>query len=57
MANVNSQLNALTKETSKDGVTQAVELPRRMLGKTKTDKSNPIAKNNVFDFVGSNGIF
>lgn len=57
MANVNSQLNALTKESSKDGPTQAVELPRRMLGKTKTDKSNPIAKNNVFDFVGSNGIF
>jgi hypothetical protein len=28
-----------------------------MLAKTKTDKSNPIAKNNVFDFVGSNGIF
>jgi len=56
-ANVNSQLNALTKESSNHAVTQAVELPRRMLAKTKTDKSNPIANNNVFDFVGSNGIF
>ena len=28
-----------------------------MLAKTKTDKTNPIAVNNVYDFVGSNGIF
>lgn len=28
-----------------------------MLAKTKTIKTNPIAVNNTFDTVGSNGIF
>ena len=53
---VSAQLGLKTN-SSKDHVTQAVELPRRMLAKTKTDKTNPIAVNNVYDFVGSNGIF
>jgi hypothetical protein len=53
---VTAQLG-LTTNHSKDNVTQVVELPRRMIAKTKTDKTNPIAVNNVYDFVGSNGIF
>ena len=53
---VSAQLGLKTN-SSKDNVTRDVELPRRMLAKTKTDKTNPIAINNVYDFVGSNGIF
>ena len=35
----------------------AVEMQRRLIAKTKTDKTNPIAVNNAYDSVGSNGIF
>ena len=34
-----------------------IEIPRKILGKTKTEKNNPLIKKNVFDTVGSNGIF
>lgn len=32
-------------------------MQRKLLQKNKTGKSNPIAANNHFDTVGSNGIF
>lgn len=53
---VSAQLGLKTNSSAQN-VTRDVELPRRMLAKTKTDKTNPIAVNNVYDFVGSNGIF
>lgn len=39
-----------------DGQNQ-IELQRRLLAKTKTDKSNPIANKHIYDTVGTNGIF
>lgn len=55
---VNSQIGDLTKNSSRaNDVSQAVMLPRRLLAKTKTDKTNSLATNNVYDFVGSNKIF
>jgi len=54
---VNSQLGDLTKHSSRADVSQAIQLPRRLLAKTKTDKTNSLAVNNVYDFVGSNKIF
>lgn len=35
----------------------AIEVQKNMLSKTKSVKTNPIALNNTFDTVGSNGIF
>ena len=32
-------------------------MQRKILAKTKTDKVNPLAKKNIFDAVGANGIF
>ena len=57
ISNVNSQLGDLTKHSSRQDVSQAMQLPRRLLAKTKTDKTNSLAVNNVYDFVGSNKIF
>jgi hypothetical protein len=34
-----------------------IEVNRKMLSMGKTSKTNPIATNNVFDTVGTNGIF
>jgi hypothetical protein len=34
-----------------------IEVNRKILAGTKPGKANPIATNNVFDTVGSNGIF
>lgn len=34
-----------------------LEIQRRLIAKTKTDKTNPIAIKNAYDSVGSNGIF
>jgi hypothetical protein len=34
-----------------------IELARRLIAKTKTDKVNPLAKKNQFDSVGTNGFF
>ncbi len=38
-------------------VKQTVELQRRMLAKTKTEKNNHLGMNNKFDAVGTNGLF
>lgn len=34
-----------------------IELQRRIIAKTKTDKSHPLAKKNTYDSVGTNGFF
>ena len=35
----------------------AIDIQKNLLARTKTNKTNPIALNNAFDTVGSNGIF
>jgi|TARA_B110000305_G_C19370128_1_gene604030 hypothetical protein len=38
-------------------VKSTIELQRRMLAKTKTEKKNHLSMTNKFDAVGSNGLF
>ena len=38
-------------------VKQTIELQRKMLAKTKTEKNNHLGLHNQFDAVGSNGLF
>jgi hypothetical protein len=35
----------------------AIEIQKRIIAKTKTDKTNPLAKKHQFDSVGTNGFF
>ena len=48
-----------TEETNEghEAVKTTVELQRRVLAKTKTEKNNKLALTNKFEAVGSNGIF
>lgn len=34
-----------------------LEVQRKLIAKTKTEKTNPISRKTAFDTVGSNGIF
>ena len=46
-----------TIEDTNEPVKTTVELQRRILAKTKTEKNNKLALTNKFEAVGSNGIF
>jgi hypothetical protein len=49
--------NMLANQDDTSVVKQTIELQRKMLAKTRTDKVNHLAKHNQFDAVGSNGLF
>jgi hypothetical protein len=49
--------NSISKSINDPVVKQTVELQRKMLAKTKTEKNNYLSMNYKFDAVGTNGLF
>lgn len=45
------------KSQNVPGEVNQIELQRRIIAKTKTDKTHPLAKKITYDSVGTNGFF